>query len=169
MDWSSHTATAKCSSFGFEYQSIKDPYCFSTEKMSESGALSRVSQVLEDVVSKPLLPPKLFHVKNPPAEVDHYLVSMRCHNAIAMKQLDELLLLSRYVSMGPQVFCEREFPQLLMVVLFFKVDNLPVSRGCLPHNNASRIVCPIHIIPPSLPYKLFLSYWPIIINFLFFC
>ena len=75
--------------------------------MSESGALSRVSQVLEDVVSKPLLPPKLFHVKNPPAEVDHYLVSMRCHNAIAMKQLDELLLLSWYVSMGPQVFCER--------------------------------------------------------------
>ena len=55
-----------------------------------------------------------------------------------------------------------------MVVLPFKVQNLPVSRGCLPHNHASWAVHPIHIIPVPLPHNLFLSYWPIISNFLVF-
>src|SRR6185312_10448877 len=55
-----------------------------------------------------------------------------------------------------------------MVVLPFKVHNLPMSRGCLPHNHASWTVRSIYIIPAPLPHNLFLSYWPIISNLLFF-
>ena len=54
---------------GFEYIGLMDPSRFSSERMAESEALRRVRRVLNGVDIRSAMP-KLYHVNNPPDQVN---------------------------------------------------------------------------------------------------